>query len=70
MKTTYKLIVLLASLFALGSCTQKWLDIPQQGVQNEAASYVSDSDCDAATAAIYREWRHTWSGKGDDLENG
>lgn len=66
MKTSYKLIALFAGLLVLSSCSQKLLDIPQLGVQSEANSYITDDDCDAATATIYRNWRHAWSGKGDE----
>lgn len=66
MKTITKLIAITAGIFALVSCSQALLDIPQQGVQGESNSYITDSDCDAATAAIYRAWRHAWSGKGDE----
>jgi len=40
------------------------LDIPQQGVQSEDNSYVTDADCDAAITAVYAGWRGIWSGKG------
>jgi len=65
MKTTYKLIALLAGFLTLASCSQSLLDIPQQGVQSEGNSYITDADCEAATAAVYRAWRHAWSGNGE-----
>ena len=70
MKTTYKLIAIIAGIFTLASCSQELLDIPQLGVQSEAASYVTDSDCEAATPAVYRAWRHAWSGNGDSSTDG
>ena len=70
MKTAYKLIAIFAGIIALVSCSQSLLDIPQLGVQSEGNSYNSDSDCEAATAAVYRAWRHAWSGNGDSSTEG
>lgn len=70
MKTLYRVFAIAASLGVLAGCSTKLLDIPQQGVQSEAASYVSDSDCEAATAAVYSAWRHAWSGVGESVTYG
>ena len=65
MKTLYKYFALFAgSVLLLNACNQKLLDIPQQGVQNEDNSYITDDDCVAATTAIYHAWRAEWSGCG------
>ena len=65
MKTIFKLFAILAGAsLILGSCNEKLLDIPQQGVQSEDNSYITDDDCLAATTAIYHAWRAVWSGCG------
>lgn len=64
MKTTHIILSIFASVALLASCSEKLLDIPQQGVQTEANSYITDEDCEAATAAVYAAWRHAWSGTG------
>lgn len=71
MKALYRRILpALASLLALASCSQGLLEIPQQGVQSEENSYITDADCEAATAAVYSAWRHAWSGKGTSSAEG
>lgn len=65
MKTVYKLFALFAgAVLILSACSEKLLDIPQQGVQSEDNSYITDDDCLAATTAIYHIWRAVWSGCG------
>ena len=65
MKTLYKLFAVFAgAALVLNACSEKLLDIPQQGVQSEDNSYITDDDCMAATTAIYHAWRAAWSGCG------
>ncbi|MBO4743186.1 MAG: RagB/SusD family nutrient uptake outer membrane protein [Bacteroidales bacterium] len=70
MKTAYKIIAILASMTLAASCSESLLDIPQLGVQSDENSYVTDSDCEAATAAVYSAWRHAWSGNGESSTSG
>ncbi|MBO4611388.1 MAG: RagB/SusD family nutrient uptake outer membrane protein [Bacteroidales bacterium] len=70
MKTTHIILSIFASVALLASCSEKLLDIPQQGVQSEANSYITDEDCEAATAAVYAAWRHAWSGTGSSSASG
>ena len=55
---------------ALVSCSQALLDTAQLGVQSDANSYLTDADCEAATAAVYSAWRHAWSGNGSSSAEG
>ena len=65
MKTFTKIFALVAGIsMFLSSCSQELLDIPQQGVQSQDNSYITDDDCLAATTAIYHAWRAEWSGCG------
>ena len=59
-----QLLLMLMLAVAVCSCGDKLLDIPQQGVQSEDNSYITDDDCDAAITAVYAGWRSIWSGKG------
>ena len=64
MKQIAIVLCLSAALALSVSCSESLLNIPQLGVQSEANSYITDEDCDAATAAVYAAWRHAWSGTG------
>lgn len=65
MKKIYKMIACLAAVSLLAvSCNEKLLDIPQQGVQSEDNSYITDDDCESAITAVYHAWRAEWSGCG------
>ena len=70
MKSIHTTIVFLAGVCLFVSCSEKLLDIPQQGVQSEVTSYITDSDCESATAAVYKAWRHAWSGTGSSSAAG
>ena len=70
MKTTNIILSIIAGIALLASCSETLLDIPQQGVQTEANSYITDADCEAATAAVYAAWRHAWSGTGHSAVKG
>ena len=71
MKKSIKIFALLAAGALLANaCNPSLLDIPQQGVQSEDNSYITDEDCEAATAAVYIAWRHAWSGAGTHYVNG
>ena len=70
MKTIIRTLSIIAGLALLVSCSEKMLDIPQQGVQSEANSYITDDDCLAATAAVYAAWRHAWAGTGSSSMEG
>ena len=65
MKKIYNIAsLLLAVLLLAPSCDEKLLDIPQQGVQSEDNSYITDEDCMSAVASVYSMWRAVWSGCG------
>lgn len=64
MRTIKILFAIFVLMPAVWSCNSSLLDIPQQGVQSEDNSYITDSDCEAAITAVYASWRGVWSGKG------
>ena len=65
MKKSIKIFTVFAAICLLvPACSTKRLDIPQQGVQSEDNSYITDSDCMAAVTAVYHAWRASWSGCG------
>ena len=65
MKKLFKIVsVLLAATTLSVACSEELLDIPQQGVQSEDNSYITDDDCLSAVAAMYSMWRSVWSGCG------
>ena len=65
MKKIFKIASLLLAVAMISqACSEKLLDIPQQGVQSEDNSYITDDDCMSAVAAMYSMWRSVWSGCG------
>ncbi len=52
------------TILLVSACDSSLLDIPQQGVQSEDNSYITDEDCEAAIASVYAKWRSTYSGTG------
>lgn len=69
MRQIYTSLIILGALLA-GSCSTSLLDIPQQGAQTEDNSYITDSDCEAAIAAVYASWRSAYTGQGKSNING
>ncbi|MBO7643771.1 MAG: RagB/SusD family nutrient uptake outer membrane protein, partial [Bacteroidales bacterium] len=70
MKKIFKIASLLLAVAMISqACSEKLLDIPQQGVQSEDNSYITDDDCMSAVAAMYSMWRSVWSGCGYRLTN-
>lgn len=57
MKQKLITLFLAAAVLLSGSCSQKRLDIIQQGVYPEEDFYKTDSDCEQAVAAIYTDIR-------------
>ena len=55
------------TILLVTACDSSLLDIPQQGVQSEDNSYITDEDCEAAIASVYAKWRSTYSGTGVDV---
>src|SRR5574344_1374102 len=45
------------------SCNPDLLNIPQMGVTSEEPFYVTDEDCEQATAAVYNASRKVLTGK-------
>jgi hypothetical protein len=57
-------VVVALLLSTITSCSSSLLDIDQKGVESEASFYKTDNDIEEATAAVYRCWANTYSGKG------
>ena len=59
--------IIISSFAALAlvcsSCNPDLLNIPQMGVTSEENFYVTDQDCDQATAAVYNASRKVLTGK-------
>ncbi|MGX8689502.1 MAG: RagB/SusD family nutrient uptake outer membrane protein [Bacteroidaceae bacterium] len=62
-KTLYSLIAV-SVVFALSSCNESRLDIPQKGVTNIEDFYQTDDDAQAALAAAYASFSTHVSGRG------
>jgi len=68
MKKFFKTLSIIAgTLLIASSCSEKLLDIPQQGVQSEDNSYITDDDCLSAITSVYSGWRSVWSGCGYNI---
>lgn len=63
MKAKYIISAIAAVALVSASCDPDLLDIAQKGVQSEQNSYITDSDCEQALAAVYNRTKNVMSGR-------